>query len=323
MSGGKACGKQAAQYDGNQPGEGSDVTSRDAAAAEGEVHAPGHTHTKRPATQTQPAFLAAEAFAAVLGAVPADDWCRTWAAGWTIMLRRTSKIVKEVVDKMRLPAVFRLNRSFWDDARNGTAAEKRQFAMRQLTVATSWCRITTLELPRVEMEGQDAERLAEVLAQCPALAHLDLSGNTNFGAAGTERLAGVLGQCRELVHLNLSAISNYNYIGAGGTERLEVLAQCTALAHLDLSYNQLGAAGAERLAGVLGQCAALTHLNLKENAIGAGGAERLAGVLGQCAALAHLDLSRNDIRAGGAERLARVLGQCAALAHLNLGRAQR
>jgi anti-sigma factor RsiW len=43
------------------------------------------------------------------------------------------------------------------------------------------------------MKVQDADRLAEVLAQCPALAHLDLSSNYNFGAAGAERLAGVLG----------------------------------------------------------------------------------------------------------------------------------
>ena len=30
--------------------------------------------------------LAADAFAAALEAVPAEDWCRTWAAGRTIML---------------------------------------------------------------------------------------------------------------------------------------------------------------------------------------------------------------------------------------------
>ena len=38
MSGGKACGKHAAQYTGTQPDEGSVVTSRDTAAAENEVH---------------------------------------------------------------------------------------------------------------------------------------------------------------------------------------------------------------------------------------------------------------------------------------------
>jgi hypothetical protein len=48
------------------------------------------------------------------------------------------------------------------------------------------------------MSGQDAERLAEVLAQCPALAHLNLGGNCIYGTAGTERLAGVLVRCRAL-----------------------------------------------------------------------------------------------------------------------------
>jgi hypothetical protein len=272
MSGGKACGKQAAQYLGKQPDEGSVVTCRDTAAAENEVHSSGHTHRKsvrlkemsaakqageqgepeegiqaeegqqpaaqkkrtrttKQATQTQPLLLAADApFAAALEAVPSEDWCRTWAAGRTIMLRSISKRVKELVDKMRLPAVVRLSRSFWDDARNGTEEAMLEFVLRQLAAMTAWCRITTLELPKCEMKGTDAERLAGVLAQCPALAHLDLRGN-KIGTAGAERLAGVL-------------------------------TQCTALAHLDLSGNGIGAAEADRLAGVLGQCAALAHLNL-------------------------------------------------------------
>jgi hypothetical protein len=83
------------------------------------------TRTTSQARTTQSAFLAADGFAAVLGALPPDDWSRTWAAGRTNMLRRTSKRVKEVVDKMRLPAVVRLSRSFWDDTRNDTEKEKR------------------------------------------------------------------------------------------------------------------------------------------------------------------------------------------------------
>jgi hypothetical protein len=67
-----------------------------------------------------------------------------------------------------------LSRSFWGDARHGTAAEKQQF-INQLTLITAWCRITTLDLCSCDMAGQDAERLAGVLVQCPALAHLDLS----------------------------------------------------------------------------------------------------------------------------------------------------
>jgi hypothetical protein len=155
--------------------------SRDTTTAEGEVHAPvnrGFTFTifatilakkmsavmwaggkgdtekgKQPAAQkkrtrttsqaptTQPALLTADAFAAALGSIPAEDWSRTWAAGRTtsrtIMLRRTSKRVKEVVDKMRLPVVVRLSRSFWYDTRSGTAAEKLQFVLRQLMFMTA------------------------------------------------------------------------------------------------------------------------------------------------------------------------------------------
>jgi hypothetical protein len=118
------------------------------------------TRTTRHATQTQLEFLVCDApSAAALEVIPAEDWCRTWAAGRTIMLRRTSKRVKEVVDKMRLPAAVCLSRSFWHDARNGGGATKSQFVLRQLTVATAQCRITTLELPRCGREGEDAERL--------------------------------------------------------------------------------------------------------------------------------------------------------------------
>jgi Ran GTPase-activating protein (RanGAP) involved in mRNA processing and transport len=327
MSGGKACGKQAAQYTGKQPDEGSVATSRDTAAAENKVHSSGHTHRKsvrlkemsaakhaggkgetekgkqpavlkkrtrttRHATQTQPLLLAADApFVAALEAIPAEDWC------------------------MRLPAVVRLSRSFRYDARNGTAAEMLQFVMRQLTLMTGWCRITTLELRGCAITGTHAEWLAGgVLAQCRELLHLDLSEN-DIDEAGAERLAGVLGQCPALAHIDLS----YNLIGPAGTESLAgVLAQCTALAHLDLEFNGIGVGGAERLAGVLAQCPALAHLNLSYNKIGGGGAEKLAGVLGQCPALVHLNLCENQIGNAGAESFAGVLAQCPELAHLDL-----
>jgi hypothetical protein len=149
-------------------------------------------------------LLADGAFVAALGVVPNDDWYRTWAATRTIMLRMTSKRVNEVLDQMILPAVVRLSRRFWDDARNGTNREKQlEFVLRQLAAMTARCLITTLELRDIEMKGQDAERLAGVLAQCPALAHLDLGDLVGCGTAEAERLEGALGQFRELVYLNL------------------------------------------------------------------------------------------------------------------------
>jgi hypothetical protein len=79
------------------------------------------------------------------------------------------------------------------------------------------------------MKGPDTVSLAGVLTQCPALAHLDLSDNYIFGAAGAERLA-------------------------------RVLVNCPALADLDPLWNQIGPTGADSLQGVLTQCPALTTL---------------------------------------------------------------
>ena len=152
------------------------------------------TRTTRQATQTQPFQLSA-----LLDKIPAEDWCRSWPAGRTIMLRSTSKRIKDAVDKMRLPAVVRLSRPY-----AGT-----DFLLGQLAATTARCLITTLELPSCHITGQNRERLAGLLAQCPALAYLDLS-HTCYGAAIADRLA------------------------------LGVLAQCTALTHLDLSENEIG-----------------------------------------------------------------------------------
>jgi hypothetical protein len=135
------------------------------------------------------------------------------------------------------------------------------------------------------------------------------------GAHAEWLAGGVLAQCRALVHLDLG----YNDIGDEGSEILAgVLGHCASLAHLDLSGNYIRAGGVERFAGVLGQCAALAYLDLDANDIGPDGAESLAGALGQCASLAYIDLTHNDIGPDGAESLAGVLGQCAALAHLDL-----
>jgi hypothetical protein len=79
--------------------------------------------------------------------------------------------------------------------------------------------MTTLELPRCEMKGQHAERLAGLLAQGPALAQLDLSGNYIFGAVlWGWKLAGVLAQCPALAHLNLSGNDKFGAEGQRGLQ---------------------------------------------------------------------------------------------------------
>ena len=189
------------------------------------------TLTTSQSQQTQPFLLATDTFDifdSVLEVIPSEDWCRTWATDRTIMLRSTSKRVKEVVNKILLPALVLLSRRSWDYDTTTLKIE-----MKHLTVVSVRCCITTLELPHCGMEGQDAQRLAGVLPQCPALTHLDLSGN-KIGTAGEEILDGVLGQCTVLTHLDLS----HNHIGSDGVARLAgVLVQCPALAHLNLVVN--------------------------------------------------------------------------------------
>ena len=146
-----------------------------------------------------------DAFSAALVAIPADDWCRTWAADRTMLLRMTSKGVKEVVDKLRPPAAVKVSKAFRADARHGTAAEQLQHILRQLKKMTCHCRITRLDLSSCSISGQDAERLAGVLAQCPGLFELDLSRN-EIGDDGAGSLAGVVPQCPALSQLRLREI---------------------------------------------------------------------------------------------------------------------
>ena len=231
-----------------------------------------------------------------------EPMSRTWAAERTIMLRRTSKMVKEVVENLRLPAVVRLSQSFGKDGRNGTHQERQVFVLTRLEAMTAWCHITTLELTNAlsYYRNDGAERLAAVLAQCPALAHLNLSGN-GIRRAGAASLAPVLGQCTALTHLNL----NRNFIEAAGLARLAgVLGQFSALSFLDLGANNLDFAGAKILAGLLAQCTALTHLSLEDNRIGAAGAARIVRVLAQRPPLVSLDFSLNGLGADMKRRLA-------------------
>jgi hypothetical protein len=108
--------------------------------------------TNHSATSEQPSELD---FTHTLVAVPAEDWCRTWEAERTIMLRMTSKRVKEIVDKVRPPAVVRLKRSFWKDDQKRTFAEKLLFVIAQLTAITSRSQIITLDLSSYENKGNE------------------------------------------------------------------------------------------------------------------------------------------------------------------------
>jgi hypothetical protein len=270
---------------------------------------------KKCPTSMDMSALARDVFVDALAAIPADDWCKSWPAERTIMLRMTSKKVKEAVDKLCPPVVVCLSKKFYKDTVNFTSSQIVLHILTQFSTLPSLCRITTANLSGCKIKGKDAHRLAEVLQQCPALHHLDLADN-DLGAVGAGSLAGVLSQCPAISHLNVAK----NGIGAEGVEILAgVLGRCLALSHLNISRNNIGDYGVGVLAAVLVQCQKLSHLNLGSNRIGAEGAGRLAGVLVLCPSMQDLDLGGNTIQAEGVGRIAGVLVQCPALTHLNLG----
>ncbi len=104
-----------------------------------------------------------------------------------------------------------------------------------------WCRISTLELPRCEMNGQDAENLAGVLAQCAALAQLNLRYN-GTRAAGAGSLAGVLGSaqrwltsCSETIGPELSGKRGFELRGVVKPQGLTTPIKLHILVYGDVS----------------------------------------------------------------------------------------
>ena len=198
------------------------------------------------AAQTQAySRLATGAFAAALSSIPSDDWGRTWPAERTMMLRMTSKRVKEAVDKLRLPTVLNLNKAFWNDVRCGTPATKLQHILTQLDKMTYRCSITKFVLsglPRAaacSMSSHDVGRLAGVLEQCTALSDLTLDCAAVGEGAGI--LAGVLSQCPAQSTLRGFSLY-YNRIGEDGVGRFSKVLP-PQLFTLALGSNEIGDQG--------------------------------------------------------------------------------
>jgi Ran GTPase-activating protein (RanGAP) involved in mRNA processing and transport len=256
-------------------------------------------------------------FTEVIQIVPGVDWSATWAANRTIMLRMTSKKIKDAIDKIRPPTEVILNMSFWSDICNGTASErdsraslvgwqadctineKIQLVTRQLSVLATTCLITRLELPRYKMN------IKEILDQCKSLTNLNLYDN-NLGTTGVISLIGVLGQCSvlNLAHNNIGTVSfgdsrdsPERAVCTEGTTRLvDVLTQCT---YLNLCNNNIGTTGLESIE----KCKTLTrltYLNLCYNQINTVNIDK---ILSQNTGLTHLDLSQNQINTLSFDRI--------------------
>ena len=82
-------------------------------------------------------------FCDFISTVPSEDLTRTWSANRTIMLRMTSKQIKDIIDNKYLPTVIYLKY---------IKPVNIKFAMNQLPLLVTTCQIISLDLPDFDMK---------------------------------------------------------------------------------------------------------------------------------------------------------------------------
>ena len=122
------------------------------------------------------------------------------------------------------------------------------------------------------------------------------------------------------VNTSVTSVSlSYNSIGAEGANSLsQALRVNTSLTSLNLSNNSISAEGANSLSQALRVNTSLTSLNLSQNSIGDEGDNFLSQALRVNTSLTSLDLSLNSISAEGANSLSQALRVNTSLTSLNL-----
>jgi NLR family CARD domain-containing protein 3 len=137
---------------------------------------------------------------------------------------------------------------------------------------------------------------------------LDLS-NMDIDGEQAQKIAKELATNTTLTELNLRC----NRIGDNGAAAIgRALTQNQTLTAIWLEGNQISDDGATALATALTENTTLTHLYLYKNGIGPVGAAAMADTLGQNTCLSELDLGGNAISDSGAVAVAR----CSANQHV-------
>jgi len=269
-----------------------------------------------------------KSFINTLEIIPSEDWCRTWPADRTIMLRMTSKRVKNAVDKIRPPTIISFNRSFWNNPNISTSKKQElmmmylsEISIRNIIVSFKICNIELFyELSQYYCEQNFIEKCSpgiNILTSAINTQETLTNINLNFckiGLMGVIKLALFIVNCQRLTHLNICN----NNIGSTGIYSLATaLKNCLLLSHIDLSWNHIGPNGADSLAKVL-ILLKIKYLNLSGNRICNIGSEKVAIALTNNPVLQHLDFSWNHIGSDGAFSIVRLLG-LVKLKYLNLG----
>jgi len=283
-----------------------------------------------------------------LSIVPSEDLSRTWPANRTIMLRITSKQIKDIIDKKYFPTFIYLKNIKPVDI---------NFIMNRLLTLVTTCQIISLDLPDFDMNLR-FEKFKEILSKCK-LNKLSLYNN-NLGDIEIESISEILinGQCSVLhlahnkiteigfksllkilnngqkIDLNLCNNKMGNEYMYEGIKSIEL---CSTLENLNLCYNQISNIDIDKIllhnielkSLDLSQNQITTfnfnisqnnifileNLNLSYNRIGSEGAKNLSKILVKCKILKKLNLSYNHICTEGAIS---IIKQCTSLSHFYL-----
>jgi Ran GTPase-activating protein (RanGAP) involved in mRNA processing and transport len=232
-------------------------------------------------------------FVRALHTVPAKDWAQTWPAEKTVLMRMASKSLRALLDEMQLPVVLRSNWHKIDDQPKPGRAEHTQCILKQLPVFAGLFLVKRLDLVDCGISERVASTLCGLLAQCPDLAHLDLSHN-DMGPEGMDHLSDGLRLCTRLRILMLTS----NSIGNVGTMYLAtVLPYLGELTVLDLGHNNISGDTMDMFAPILVLCPKIKCLKLDNNLIG-DNLEMLAKVIPYTNCM-YVDLSYNHVGISG------------------------
>jgi len=255
------------------------------------------------------ATTATSALEQILHSIPQDVWHSVWHPSSTAILSRVSKSMHATVRALRLPDAVRMSRDWWLRGTHLTGRTKWVIALERLNTLAASATLTSIALHC----GSQAWGLVAFCEAHPrlhaSLQHFSLTSNGNLGPTGTAEVARALRTCTAITDLELSR----NDVRAAGVCSLTpVLLTFPHLRRLALAKNALGDSGVTAVATGLHLCAALDTLDLSGNAMQAGGAIELANHIRSFSQLTHLDVGHNHMQNLGAEILSH------ALAHLSI-----
>lgn len=234
-------------------------------------------------------------FTEVLTTVPAEDWYRNWPTDRTIMLSMTSNEIRNIINKMNIPAIVQWNWKFWSESLNGSTEVKLKFIMTQLMTTSYLYKITTLVLRCCDIQII-VKKLAKVLKNCPMLEKLDLQRN-NINTEGAIMIAKGLRHCPKLLHLDLY-INKIGNKGAIKITKLLKLKYCPHLSYLNLSFNMIYDKGIKKITEVIIKSGnkTLNDIEFCHNRIEEDGVISLMEMLIKCPNIKYLNLSYNTIK---------------------------